>query len=196
MDSVRDSQMEDLQRESGHRCGRKHDFRVPQPPLQRVELAKGSCGRRNLPTGERGITYFTPLITPRAVHITRKTACAEGTVPLVLTVLACHVRHARHAHIARADQFTLVCFACTQANSRVTAITLAALGGWKPAVSSFLDFGVSPNVGALCGAKAVTPFLVALLQGDTTMVRGHRAWSSLFGQGLLAAAAGWLLAWR
>ncbi|KAG2441776.1 hypothetical protein HXX76_003389 [Chlamydomonas incerta] len=58
-----------------------------------------------------------------------------------------------------------------QTNSRVTAITLAALGGWTAAVSAFLDFGVSPNVGATCGAKAVTPFMVALLQGNTAMAK-------------------------
>lgn len=56
-------------------------------------------------------------------------------------------------------------------NANVTAITLAALGGWPNAVTTLLDLGVSPNVGRQCGAKAVTPFMVALLQSQTSLVR-------------------------
>ncbi|KXZ46334.1 hypothetical protein GPECTOR_44g13 [Gonium pectorale] len=57
----------------------------------------------------------------------------------------------------------------SKVNSRVTAITLAVLGGWDNSVNALLGSGVSPNVGSLCGPKAVTPMMVALLQNRTDM---------------------------
>lgn len=54
-------------------------------------------------------------------------------------------------------------------NSKVTPITLAALGGWSAAVTAFADLGVSPNVGRQCGARAVTPLMVALMQGQLAL---------------------------